>query len=137
MHLSALVIDAGESLVCKFTDLSGTVEDQVLMAEMYIDNATVVCKSPPNDLVDPYPNMYPTKLEISLDGCDPLICDFGNHYSETDVGNLFSFYEDPIVETLGFEPYNSGLMDGLSIGYPLSEGAESVSYTHLTLPTKA
>ena len=156
-------IDAGERLMCRFTDLSGTVDDQLLVAEEFISNTTIICRSPPNDLVNPYPNMYPTRLEISLDACtsdDIIAADsadiiaaegelgsarscrtFADHYSETGaaaadvefttttgieltVGNMFSFYEDPIVETLGFEPYNSGLMDGVSIGYPPEEGAE-------------
>eukprot|EP01047_Picozoa_sp_COSAG01_P009076 COSAG01_NODE_368_length_18064_cov_5.721959_1_plen_4267_part_10 len=144
--------DTGNSLVCRFEDQSGAdIPPQFLPAGVswgdgttttiavgnatvtipcpgFYDSQTVLCTSPPNDLVNPYPNMYPTKLEISMDAC-PLgtesgtaECPFGDHYSSTSGVNTFSYYEDPVVKTLGHEPYNSGPLDGSAIGFPLIEG---------------
>eukprot|EP01051_Picozoa_sp_SAG22_P010097 SAG22_NODE_887_length_6660_cov_2.023929_5_plen_1010_part_00 len=107
---SGFVEQGAEEMMCRFTDVSGAVEDLFLPVERYIDNRTVVCRSPSYDLVDPYPYMYPATIEISLDAC--LACRFGNHYSESGALTTFSFYEDPVVQLLGFEPYNSGLMAG-------------------------
>jgi hypothetical protein len=36
---------------------AGTVDDQLLVAEEFISNTTIICRSPPNDLVNPYPNL--------------------------------------------------------------------------------
>ena len=107
---SGFIKQSADEMMCRFTDVSGAVEDLFQPVAVFIDNRTVICVAPAYDLVEPYPYMYPAAIEISLDAC--LACRFGNHYSQSAALTTFSFYEDPQVKTLGFEPYNSGLMDG-------------------------
>eukprot|EP01048_Picozoa_sp_COSAG05_P022441 COSAG05_NODE_4490_length_1492_cov_1.042355_2_plen_398_part_01 len=107
--------DVGAQLMCRFLDPTGSAPDQFRVAEQYVDNSTIICKSPTNDGINPYPNMFPTLLEISMDACELGIeagteeCPFGDHYSVTAkgadwltqletgyyIGNQFSYYSDP------------------------------------------
>ena len=98
------------SMSCRFRDRSGAVVDQFNAVREFIDSEHIVCASPEYDALNPYPNMYPVSLEVSMNACEA--CRFGNHYSQTSKGNIFRLYADPIVEFLGLEPLNSGLMDG-------------------------